>query len=259
MGLLDRLRRKSEAPRPTEPQEGFEVDKMDSHKAMFEYCMSGDLEGIKKLVAHDPALVDAQQVVYTSQGDYRRTPLAVATKYGRANVVSWLISQGADVNATDSTEEDLKQDQYSPLHMVDLGYNGDEYPDKNEYRRDDSDADLQADYLEVTRLLVAGGANVNARDSMGRTPLHVAAEGSPVKVVALLLDSGADVAARNEFGQTALHAAAMYGSTAVLELLLDRGADPNAADEEGWTPLEAATGNSQQENAALLKSRGATE
>jgi ankyrin repeat protein len=72
--------------------------------------------------------------------------------------------------------------------------------------------------------------------------LHVAAAriGS-VDITRLLLDRGLDVDARDAFGDTPLHIAAFsQSSVELLTLLIDRGADPNAIDRAGYGPLDHA-------------------
>ena len=83
--------------------------------------------------------------------------------------------------------------------------------------------------LEVAELLLDRGADVNAKNDLGQTPLYHADS----EVAELLLDHGADVNAKNDFGQTPLH----YADSEEAELLLDRGADVNAKDDIGQTPL----------------------
>ncbi len=93
----------------------------------------------------------------------------------------------------------------------------------------------------VTALLNAG-ANVNARTENGATPLHQAAWNSTTPaIVTALVKAGADVNARDEIGWTPLHVAAMFSTTtAIVTALLDAGADVNARDKYGKTPLHRA-------------------
>ena len=87
-------------------------------------------------------------------------------------------------------------------------------------------------------LLLDRGANTEARDNLGYTPLHQAAFwNTPLAIVAVLLDGGANIEARDDRGQTPLHIAAFFGERpAVISLLLDRGANFVARDKEGFTP-----------------------
>ena len=50
------------------------------------------------------------------------------------------------------------------------------------------------------------------------------------------MDSGADVNARDEAGDTPLHYAAYFGELAVIRLLVERGADVSALNSYGRTP-----------------------
>jgi len=87
-------------------------------------------------------------------------------------------------------------------------------------------------------LLLSHGADVNAVDKDGRTPLHYAAEGGCAEAVKKLLELGADVYAIDSRGQTALHYAVKSLNKDVVELVLHAGV--NAKDAHGETPLHLA-------------------
>ena len=93
-----------------------------------------------------------------------------------------------------------------------------------------------AEVSDLTRCLQAG-ANPNAREGDGQTPLHRA---RAAETVTALLDAGADVNARDKRGSTPLHLAAMSATGEAVTALLEAGADPNARNESGTTPLHAA-------------------
>src|SRR4029453_13715464 len=81
--------------------------------------------------------------------------------------------------------------------------------------------------------LLAKGAEVNARNAHGWTPLHVAAAGGDPAVIALLLQHGADVHARSHIGTTPPHnATTRGGGQAVIALLLAHGAKLSDAWDE---------------------------
>ncbi len=139
---------------------------------------------------------------------------------------------------------------------------------------------------EIAGLLIARGADVNAEDTFGTTPLLAAASGAhletmrlliehgakvgaaernsgqnalmrgmhDVGVARLLLDQGLDVNARDHTGRTALMQCYI---TAIAALLIERGADVNARDAQGNTPLLTAINSSRPDYITLLLKHGA--
>lgn len=100
-----------------------------------------------------------------------------------------------------------------------------------------------ATVMEVRRCLSAG-ADLDARNALGWTPLHLAARYSDsAPVVTTLLDTGADLEARTEGGFTPLHAAGSSDNPSVVAALLKAGANLEARAEGGLTPLHSATGS----------------
>jgi uncharacterized protein len=88
------------------------------------------------------------------------------------------------------------------------------------------------DIVQMAALL-AKGAEVNARNAYGWTPLHIAAAGGDPAVIALLLHHGADVHAQSHIGTTPLdNATTRGGRKAVIDLLLTHGARRNGAWDE---------------------------
>jgi ankyrin repeat protein len=108
---------------------------------------------------------------------------------------------------------------------------------------------------EVSRLLLATGADVNARsrNAIAVLPIHSACAGNHDEVVAVLLAAGADATARQAGGFTPLHGAAQNGATTTAERLLASGADPTARAEDGRTPADLAEAAGHTGLAARLR------
>lgn len=109
-------------------------------------------------------------------------------------------------------------------------------------------------------MLLARGADVNAQSKQGRTPLIVAAQGSP-ESVRLLLARGANVKAHDGSGITALMNAALAGDFASVRALVENGADVNAEatrfQDFGSTPLMAAACSTNPAIVKYLLEKGA--
>ncbi|CAK9115057.1 unnamed protein product [Durusdinium trenchii] len=112
-------------------------------------------------------------------------------------------------------------------------------------------------HLEVVRLLLEAGADLNAATQCGHTVLMFAAQNGHPDVVRVLLEAGADPKAATQDWATALMFAAQNGHPDVVRLLLEAGADPNAATRCGHTVLMFAAQNGHLEVARVLLEVGA--
>ena len=86
--------------------------------------------------------------------------------------------------------------------------------------------------------------------------LIVAAARGDIEAVKQHLATGADVNAKNEVGGTPLHFAALEGRKEIAELLITKGADVNSRTRDGLTPLDRAIKYQRNETAALLRKHG---
>lgn len=120
---------------------------------------------------------------------------------------------------------------------------------------------LRRDLTWMT-FLISKGANVNARDSQGVTPLVAASNIGFIEGIELLIEKGARVDEGNSAGETPLISAVHRRDIALLRILLRAGADPDRADNSGRSARDYAVldgGRSSQlvtEITANAKPRG---
>ena len=94
---------------------------------------------------------------------------------------------------------------------------------------------LFADQLEIVKILIEHGADVNVKNNNGDTPLFFA---NQFEIVKILIKHGADVNAKNNDGNTPLLQAVKYERKfEIAKLLIDSGADVNAKNNDGDMPL----------------------
>jgi ankyrin repeat protein len=109
--------------------------------------------------------------------------------------------------------------------------------------------------IQVDILLMLG-ADIEAKDKLGSTPLIIAAEEHLYPVVKELLTKKAQVNIQNQDGVTALMGAVCCRAD-IVQLLLDNGANPNMQDMSGWTALTHAVTENNRFSVDKLISAGA--
>uniref|UniRef100_A0ABD2X6G6 Uncharacterized protein n=1 Tax=Trichogramma kaykai TaxID=54128 RepID=A0ABD2X6G6_9HYME len=195
-----------------------------------------------------------RKVQIDARDKFGYTPLNLAVRYSRRDLAETLLRHGANANS-------VNVDDSTPLHIIALR------------KKDD---DLAEEFLRICDD-VKQTVQVDARNTRGATPLHIALRYGNKITAAALLRRGADpnvtcpegwtplhfiashpvddglvesffktnedlqqkvkVDVANDLGSTPLHFALRHGNKIAAEALLRRGANPNAVNANGWRPL----------------------
>jgi ankyrin repeat protein len=208
-------------------------DQNDKDLALARAADSGSREAVQELIAYgaNPKIDLSKLVVTEHWGDG-----GIAESQGAGSILIYAASSGNPevvreiLNYHPRLEARDREGKTAMFAAVDWRFS-----DKDGAR------------VECVRLLAQAGANVNARDNDGDTPLH---ETFLTDVEEELLKLGADVNARNNEGETPIFTTV---DDAAVPLFIAHGADLTIRNKKGQTVLEAAKEKGPQRQAVLQK------
>ena len=172
----------------------------------------GAIEFLRK-VEYTSTTKRAKSALSTHHDYTVSSPLLEAAAKGHKEIVELLIANKADINITDLTGS-------NPLMKA-----------------------AREGHIEIVRLLVANGADINASSPQGGTTalffaLQKLYNPNNTKTANFLITKGANVNARNLRGATPLHMG--LDSIEIVNSLIEKGANVNAKDDDGSTPLHTS-------------------
>ena len=194
------------------------------------------------------ATADVQDVHGISGEWSGQTPLWQACSYGKPDEVRRLMAAGADSEKVYISRRGIAS-ALMVAQSVDVARILVEYGANVNFVGEEGKTPLMGYLLhrpEAVKFLLEQGANPNARDNKGNTPLHHCTYNA--ESARLLIEAGADVNARNEAGDTPLMVQSGVGlggeetgrSEPVVRLLIDCGADLNIRNKAGLNALDLA-------------------
>jgi ankyrin repeat protein len=197
---------------------------------IFEAILAGDADAVAGMLAADPALASARNgegasALMVAWYTFNPRLRALLREHARdldvfeAAIVGDVDRVAALVDGDPSLVRAYSADGFTALHFA--GF---------------------FNQPEVARTLLGRSAPLDAvtRNPLANMPLHAAAAGRANDVCRMLLEAGADPNATQHGGFTPLHEAAHHGNTELVELLLAHGGDAALRNEDGKTAAELA-------------------
>ncbi|GME51202.1 hypothetical protein GTA08_BOTSDO05128 [Neofusicoccum parvum] len=215
------------------------------------------------------SLKPEQRSALSARDSYGRLPLHYAAQYGFVIICKIVIEhmkKWGQFDVTHGTDSPEWQDSdgYAPLHLSVIGghplttrtlldsenWQGSQ-DEKISTRKlvSKSGAALalatKSNFVQIVKLLVEAGVDINYQDEQGETALHVAARYGHTECAKILIEGSQDQKANvnlaeKTFAWTPLFIACVDGHLPVAKLLVDAGADLEKPDLSGWTPKEHA-------------------
>ena len=222
-------------------ENGAEVDARDNwlRTPLLSAAWGGHVACAKALLTHG-----ASAIVCDRDGC---TALHMAASNGHVDMQALLLKGGADIEARVSSAR--LSIEYSSL-------------DKHLENATPLILAVAESRVDNVADLVKYGCNISAKTASGWTALHFVAFATtkePTAILPILLEAGANTEARNLEGNTPLHlVAASWQSVETVSILLKAGADIEARNKAGNTPLQRAVKSEEYEKAKYLVQEGAS-
>jgi uncharacterized protein len=220
-------------------QQFKEAAKIYTVEDLCEAIDKNDLPSVKQILA-------SKQITDLNQCDEKSwTPLLKAMSQGNVECITAVLDAGADMNARELNMG------HTPLSRAISGWYGGKPQvvslllsrgaDPNILPLNPQEGGLLAaverGYETITLMLLARGADIEAEDTWGKTPIHVAAEHGHAGIIRILAEHGAEL---NKHGALALSKAISSHSREAFDALLECGANPAAPLRDGKTLLMVA-------------------
>ncbi|XP_067913221.1 protein phosphatase 1 regulatory subunit 12A-like isoform X3 [Heterodontus francisci] len=202
---------------------------VDGLTALHQACIDENLEMVKFLVEH---------CADTNQPDNEGwTPLHAVASCGYINIAEYLINNGANVAAVNS-EGEIPSDLAEESAMKDLLQDeiSKQGIDVEAARKEEEHRMLQ----DARQWLNSGKIEDVRNTKSGGTALHVAAAKGYLEVLKLLIQAGYDVNIKDNDGWTPLHAAAHWCKEEACRILVENFSDMEAVNKVGQTPFDLA-------------------
>lgn len=209
---------------------------------LIEYAQESDLEGVTDILTKGASIPS----LHDTRSDDQYTVLHHACFRGSLPIAKLLVDQGASLHLVDKFNKtalhiavqkgfsEIVSFLLSRVHPMDV-------PRGAKFTLVQMAA--ANGHADIVRLLALKGVNVDERNELGETPLHLATKGNKLEAMSMLIGLGADVMAKTDkVGMMPMHYSCMYGFSEATMMLLKAGADAHAPNSTrlGRTPLETA-------------------
>lgn len=225
---------------------------LEHHGAAIRYVANKGFESALHIAAKFGAadvvawLLGNGAAINTRDNEFK-SPLHVATKHGHLNVVKQLAACGADMKLDDYQHGSVLNiaAAYGHIHIIKwLLQKKFQINYKTRNGKIALHTALYNNQFETVEWLVNNGADVNITNCDDVAAVHIAASSGKVEVLKWLYDRGARLFVRNDRKETPFHIAAQLGHFEILECLITKGATVNQITKNGNTALHLAVINS---------------
>lgn len=187
----------------------FNINKAFCEVPTLIFCRTGDLNSLKDHYEKDPSIINC---LYKSKVDDKLYPLVwIAVMNNHYQILQFLISKGADVNACDPMR------QSTILHEA-----------------------IRNNRLDIINILLDNKVDINAMDALLVTPLILAAYLGKLKIVEVLLNHEANICFQLDDRMSALRVATENGHQAIVRTLLRQCVDMSSRTKQWMLPFRRA-------------------
>lgn len=207
-----------------------------------ELAKNGDTDGIRNMLdsVSDENKARFNHLTFCPRPQlHLPTPLVLAAQYGKGEVVKYLLENYGHVINTDQLATIVSRTTKKNVHHATALW-----------------AACTGGHLEIAKILVEHGADVNRTTLTRSTPLRGASFHGYILVMSFLLEHGANINTPNCIGQSPLCIAAMRGEVEAVRYLLERNADVTQTTINGYTVMHLAAAKGKVAVVQLLLDHG---
>ncbi|KAL9982254.1 hypothetical protein ACROYT_G004279 [Oculina patagonica] len=220
----------------------------DLHRAVLNW----EVEKVKTI------LEESIENLVDSPDAFGMSPLMIASQKGYTSIVSLLIAHKADVNYSNTSGKNSMMlacfagHLKVALQLFEQGASVDTRDNGGSYCIHWA---VDGGKTGCIQWLLDNGVHVDVEDDSGCSPLiRLASMNGSVDVARILVENGADVNKKDKIRKSSLMAAALNGNLPLVKLLVENGANLHAENEYGKTAVDFAETFRRKEVVAYLKS-----
>ncbi|XP_011402513.1 PREDICTED: protein fem-1 homolog C-like [Amphimedon queenslandica] len=207
----------------------------ENYESLCTHAQDGDMSKLVSLISLYDSTSFGSATFCPDPKQHKPSPFVLAAQYGRLETVSYFLDSFGHIIDIDHGATIISRTTRKQVHHATALW-----------------AACTGGHIDIVRLLVSKGANVNKTTLTRSTPLRGASFHGFIDVMRYLIKVGADINTPNCIGQSPLCIAAMRGEVEAVRFLVQNGADTSQHTINGYSVMHLAAAKGKDEVISYL-------